>query len=152
MIYPKGFGQTPIRSTKLFLKLAPPEPLWTPGLLIESGLVTIPFRLALPLDLPPSFADGERPRDGMTRGLSAKIDYLVVVRGSRCGFFRTGLWIEQEVKIVKTASITEDVLNKGLLLTGPWSGAWRLMDTEVCLLHGARARAEVWDSVRKRQS
>jgi hypothetical protein len=146
-IFPSGVAQTPDKSTRNILKLNLPQPLWTPGSVFPapgSHIVQLPFRLQLPEDIAPSFADAGRvtARNSSAASLSAQIAYVVTVRGERQGVFRRARQLERSIHIV-TASKPGDIAIKSMLNSGPWTGSWQVLTTQTSLSDGGLARAEL---------
>jgi hypothetical protein len=135
----------PVKATNKFFQLVLPEPVWTVATTTSdqfSPTTRAPFRIKLPEDMAPSVADGGKSREVNVASLSAKIEYTVVVQGTRRGFFRLGRWVEKTVSIVKSAA-SEDVHTKVTLATGPWTGSWRVLSAQTVVSTGGTVRAEV---------
>jgi hypothetical protein len=116
--------------------------LWTAGSLLrvpESQQLRLPFRIMLPLNLPPSFYY-------VGVNSHAHISYSIEVVGQRSGFFHRNRHIRRPFPIVPAATPSQ-VESKSLLLSGPWKGQWRAVGQEKSIRQGLWGQTALVDAL-----
>jgi hypothetical protein len=102
----------------------------------ESHTINLPFHFSLPNDLPPSFSESCRADSSSTAtGLSAKIQYRLIVKAERQGLLRRAHKTEQIVAIVASSDGQASHL-KSLPSSTPWVGSWRTLSSQLPLPQG----------------